>query len=61
MNIDPNTLNTLTSITLNVASNGLTSLLVFSGHKMKELAVGKDFLLILMKYLVRYFVYILIG
>jgi len=44
MTIDPHTLNTLTAITLNVASNGLTSLLAFSGHKAKELVIDKDFL-----------------
>src|SRR6266849_2452009 len=44
MNIDPTTLNNLTSIALNVASSGLTSLLVLSGQHLKKLVVGKDIL-----------------
>ena len=42
MNIDPATASTLSSIALNVASSGLTSLLVLSGQQLNKAVIGKD-------------------
>ena len=42
MNIDPATVSTLSNIALNVASSGLTSLLVLSGQQLNKAIIGKD-------------------
>lgn len=44
MNIDPNILSDILNVVLGVVASGLTSLLAYSGQKVNEIIVGKEFL-----------------